>query len=115
MMDRERAHGAAVDLSAWAGLPLRALLFGEAQGRIVVSSPDAARVIAIADRHGVSAHRIGTVTAAAEPFRIDLADGVLVAPVERLAAAYHDAIPALMSRVATASDDEEQVTEHASH
>jgi len=115
MADRERPTSARVDLSSWSHIPERALLFGEAQARVVVSSPDAARLIAIADRHGVSARRIGTVLAAAEPFHIELADGTLVAPVERLAAAYHDAIPALMSRVATATGDGEQVTDRASH
>ena len=45
--------GADVDLSAWSALPLRALLFGEGQGRIVVSTANAPVVLAIAREHGV--------------------------------------------------------------
>src|SRR5919202_20793 len=39
IVPRGRGIGAEVDLSPWSGLPLRALLFGEAQGRVVVSTP----------------------------------------------------------------------------
>src|SRR5512132_1836343 len=64
MMDRARPTSARVNLTPWRALPRRALLFGEAQGRVVVSTPDAAAVLAIASRHGVPARAIGEVTAA---------------------------------------------------
>ncbi len=63
--DTPRLLGAQIDLSAVApaGARLDALLFGEAQGRIVVStSPlDAVKVVERAKLLGVSAVRIGTV------------------------------------------------------
>src|SRR5690606_1348943 len=43
--DRTRPMGAMVDLSAWASLPQRALLFGEAQGRVLLSTADSAAVL----------------------------------------------------------------------
>src|SRR5688500_11669867 len=59
-MANERApFGADIDLSRWAGLPLRALLYGEAQGRIVVSTSEPARVHALARVAGVSVTGIG--------------------------------------------------------
>src|SRR5688572_16265766 len=61
--DTERPVGAEIDLSIWAALPLRALLFGEAQGRIILTTRDAPTVVAMAAARGVSAHRIGTVRA----------------------------------------------------
>ena len=104
MADRERTFGVTVDLTDWAGLAPRALLFGEAQGRVVVSTPSPVDVERIAAAHGVPARRIGTVEFAEHPFHIRYPGGELVAPVERLAAAYHDAIPSIMTRVAVADD-----------
>lgn len=103
MMERGAMLGAEVDLEAWSALPLRALLFGEAQGRVVISTPDAAAVIAIATRHGVPARTIGTVT---ERATLDLRSGGrrITAPVERLARAWHEAIPDIMQRGASAQD-----------
>jgi phosphoribosylformylglycinamidine synthase len=100
MGDREAITGADVDLSAWAALPLRALLFGEAQGRVVVStaSPDA--VLAHAARHGVPAHVIGAVRPAANGLTLRVGDRGWTAEVRRLAAAFHDAIPGIMSQPA---------------
>jgi phosphoribosylformylglycinamidine synthase II len=104
MANRERSFSASVDLRAWDGMAQRALLFGEAQGRIVVSTPAPADVERIASSHGVPARRIGLVEAAERPFRITVPGGELVASVEHLAAAYHGAIPAIMTRVAVADD-----------
>ena len=101
-MQRDALVGAEVDLSPWRDLPLRALLFGEAQARIVVSTPEPAAVLAIARRHGVSARRIGTVRAAAPTLTIRVGERIIDAPLARLARAYHDAIPATMTRAATA-------------
>jgi phosphoribosylformylglycinamidine synthase II len=114
VMDEDGPLGATVDLSRWSGLPLRALLFGEAQGRIVVSSPDPAAVLAIAARHGVPAAEIGTVGEANGSLAVIVGGNRFQSPVSRLAAAYHGAIPALMSRVATASDEASGIGQQAS-
>jgi phosphoribosylformylglycinamidine synthase len=103
-MDRAQQVGAQVDLSAWASLPLRALLFGEAQGRVVVSSPDAAAVQAIASRHGVKATVIGTVRASSGLLDITIGARQLRGNVGQLADAYHEAIPRIMQRTASAQD-----------
>ena len=96
--DVEHPLGAEVDLSAWNALPLRALLFGEAQGRIIVSSPHPDRVLAIAARYGVPVRRIGTVRATSTVLEMRVGSRTFAAPLARLAAAYHDAIPNIMSR-----------------
>jgi phosphoribosylformylglycinamidine synthase len=102
ILRRERLTGAEVDLSAWAHLPLRALLFGEAQARIVVGTGAPEAVLAAARRRGVPARRIGQVRAAARELSLRVGDRVLRAPLERLARAYHEAIPTAMTRAATA-------------
>jgi phosphoribosylformylglycinamidine synthase len=106
MMDREAPFGVEADLSAWAALPMRALLFGEAQGRIVVSTgaPDA--ILTAAARAGVPARVVGTVGAADGTFRLRFSGGVLQCPVATLAEAFHDAIPRIMTRVAVASAEQ---------
>ena len=98
MMNREAMHGARVDLTAWERLPLRALLFGEAQGRVVASTTRTADVLAIAKRHGVPARAIGTVVASSDALSMQLGARRIVAPLDRLARAWHDAIPSIMSR-----------------
>jgi phosphoribosylformylglycinamidine synthase len=104
MLDRERLTGATVDLSDWSALPLRALLFGEAQGRVIVSTPDALNVLAIARRHGVPATTIGTVHAEGGALDITIGERSLHFPVARLAEAYHEAIPRIMQRGASTQD-----------
>jgi phosphoribosylformylglycinamidine synthase subunit PurL len=106
--ERSGRCGAEVTLDEWRHLPFRALLFGEAQGRVIVSTPRAADVLATAARHGVPARRIGTVRAASGSLRIGIGDRTVEAPLARLATAYHDAIPRSMERsVATAAVAEE--------
>ena len=90
--------------SAWHSLPRRALLFGEAQGRVILSTPDPDAVLAIAARHGVPASRIGEVTAASKPFRLAFHDSTLSVAVSALSDAYHEAIPRIMQRTASAQD-----------
>jgi phosphoribosylformylglycinamidine synthase len=104
MMDRARPMGAQIDLSPWKALPLRALLFGEAQGRVVLSTPDAAAVLAIASRAGVKATMIGTVRAASGLLEMTVGARQLRASVGSLADAYHEAIPRIMQRTASAQD-----------
>jgi phosphoribosylformylglycinamidine synthase len=106
MMERHASLGAELDLSAWNQLPARALLYGEAQGRVIVSSSAPAKVLAVAERFGVPARVIGRVTAAENAsLRIRMADRSVDVAVSELAAAYHDTIPAIMTQVAIASDD----------
>jgi phosphoribosylformylglycinamidine synthase len=100
MGDREGMLGADVDLGTWASLPLRALLFGEAQARIIVSTPEPAAVIAMAAARGVPARRIGTVRGARDPLTMTVGPRRIVAPLDRLAVAYHDAIPNALRVVA---------------
>jgi len=100
---RDAYLGAQVDLSPWGELPLRALLFGEAQGRIVVSTPRAATVLDVARRFGVPARAIGVVRADSPSLEIVIGRRHIVAPLSRLARAYHDTIPELMSQAASAA------------
>jgi phosphoribosylformylglycinamidine synthase len=90
---------------------MRALLFGEAQGRVIVSTPDPAAVLAIAGRRGVPAAEIGTVGEPEAPLVITIGMHRFEAPLSQLVAAYHGAIPAMMSRVATSDDSETVSTE----
>jgi phosphoribosylformylglycinamidine synthase len=92
--------GAAVLLqsSNFSGWPGSAILFGEAQSRIVVSlhsERSLKRLEALASEHGVRAEWIGTV--GGKDLRIAL-DGVSLVeePVTSLAATYREAVPALM-------------------
>lgn len=103
MGNRASMLGADIDLSRWASIPLRALLYGEAQGRIVVTTPEPARLHALATGTGVWVTGIGTVTRGAS-LRITVGPRKMTARLEQLAAAYHDAIPAIMARPAVASD-----------
>ncbi len=80
----------------------RAIFWGEAQGRVIVSTPDPEAVIALAHAQGVSAQRIGTVLSEAR-LTIRTAQRTLDTPLAPLADAYFNAIPALMQRAATAS------------
>ena len=105
VMDEDAPIGATVDLSAWSTLSNRALLFGEAQGRVIVSTPDPAAVLAIAGRHGVPAAEIGRVGAPGDPLSISIGMQWFQAPVARLSAAYHGAIPEMMTKVALSTDE----------
>jgi phosphoribosylformylglycinamidine synthase len=96
MADRDRVFGFDVDLSAWATLPHRALLFGEAHGRVVISTANSAAVQKIAQRHGVPARVIGTVTTADGGAHFTISDDTFSAPMEWLAKAFHEAIPLAM-------------------
>ncbi len=98
MSNREFMFGANIDLSTWKKLPLRALLFGEAQGRAIISTSAPAAVLAIAARHGVPAQTIGTVQSAAQGLIIVVGDRTINIPLGGLSEAYHEAIPRAMRR-----------------
>ena len=88
--DRPARHGRA--------LPLRALLFGEAQGRVIVSTPDAgcgARHRCATRRAG--ARRSGRSPRRRRPFVITVGSTRIQSSVAPLADAYHEAIPSIMS------------------
>ncbi len=95
--NREKMLGAEVDLSAWNTLAARAVMFGEAQGRIVVSTSDPARVIGIARQHGVPVREIGRVL---RDQRLHVVGGgrTIEAPLARLASLYYDTIANIMQR-----------------
>ncbi|MEJ7809227.1 MAG: phosphoribosylformylglycinamidine synthase subunit PurL [Gemmatimonadaceae bacterium] len=98
IMNGERPIGAEVELSRWGELPLRALLFGEAQARVVMSTPQPQAVVTACARHGVPARAIGRVSATSRELSINVGRSRWRAPLERLASAYHNAIPRLMAR-----------------
>ena len=95
--------GAQVDLSVWSSLSERALLFGEAQARILVGTATPEDVVAIAKRHGVPARRIGTVKKSSASLEITVGARKLSAPLARLSRAFHDAIPTIMSAAVSAA------------
>ena len=98
--DRTRPMGAMVDLSAWASLPQRALLFGEAQGRVVVSTADSAALLAIAQKHGVPARVIGKVAKPDAGLQVRGTAAPLTLYTARMVEAYHEALPKAMARAA---------------
>ena len=102
-MDRNGQHGATVDLSHWRELPDRAVLFGEAQGRAVVTTTMPATVLSIAAKHGVPARIIGEVGALGAPLQISLGGSTISATLSALDTAYHDAIPNIMARPAAST------------
>jgi phosphoribosylformylglycinamidine synthase len=74
-------------------------LFGESQGRILVSCPPdrTAEVLRIAGRHDVPARRIGNVVTAESGFSLEVRDGSIDASLPELADAYFGAIPTIMN------------------
>ena len=90
--------GAEIDLSQFHGLADRAILFGETQGRIIVSSPSPERVMEIAAQRGVPCAQIGRVRRHSNMFEITLPKGSLRVPLSRLHRAYHETIPSIMNR-----------------
>jgi phosphoribosylformylglycinamidine synthase len=101
IVQRDTLRGATLDLSAWNTLPERAVLFGEAQGRVVVSTSHAQDVLALAAAHGVPARVIGTVTDDGA-LRVASHGRTWSAPVASLADAFHESIPRRMARAASA-------------
>jgi len=104
--NRSGLFGARVQLDSKVNLSARGALFGETQARFVISTAEPAEILAVARKHKVPASQIGTVTRKSDGFSITIGNRRLVAEVEALANAYHDAIPAIMSRAALASDAE---------
>jgi len=100
IMDRETQFGATVDLTHWKELTTRALLFGEAQGRVIVSTSMPETVLGIARKHAVPSRVIGRVRAPGTPLQITMGAARLDAPLAELDDAYHESIRRIMSRSA---------------
>ncbi len=94
--DGERLLGATVTLSD--DVPAAALLFGEAQGRIVISCAPAnvPRVLKLAERHSVPATQIGNVGEVNGRFVLEGAGAKVDVSVEDLSDIWRTAIPRLM-------------------
>ena len=94
----DRAGPFGIDVVLEDAIAANALLFGEAQGRVVVSC-EAAKVeelLRLAGDHGVAAKRIGRVAARGGQIRIQTAGGAIDAPAAELAEIYFSAIPRRM-------------------
>src|SRR5947209_7629144 len=106
--------GAEIDLARFSQFPDRAILFGETQARIVVSTAAPERVMEIAQRHGVACVQIGRVRRHSDMLEITLPKSSLRAPLSRLWSAYHETIPSIMSRTPehTTFDELSQVAAH---
>jgi len=98
IMDRNRPLGARIDLSSLAHLPLRATLFGEAQGRVLVSTPDPAALREITLRHGVTSTVIGEVASADDPLEIVAGRHRITASLPWLDRLYYETIPDIMTK-----------------
>jgi phosphoribosylformylglycinamidine synthase II len=94
----ECESGAEIDLSSFAGHSDRAILYGESQGRIVVSSPAPERVLEIAGKAGIPCVQIGRVQRHSDSLDVTLPQGSMRASLARLRRAYHATIPSIMSR-----------------
>ncbi|MBA2686600.1 MAG: phosphoribosylformylglycinamidine synthase subunit PurL [Gemmatimonadaceae bacterium] len=102
IMDRAGMLGATVDLSTWSHIPVRSLLFSETQGRVIVSTSDAVKVLDIAASRGVKATRIGSVDPA-QTLTVTTATAKFAVQLHDLADSYYGAIPRAMSAAAIAA------------
>jgi len=112
--DAEAESGADADFSQWAHLRNRDLLFGETQGRFVLSSSAPGRVETIARRAGIPCARIGVVRLNSSTLDISLGDGLLRAERGMMRRAYHGSIPGIMSRTPqhSAAAEDARVSAH---
>ena len=81
-------------------------LFGESQGRIVVSCDPShtSEVLAVAERYGVPARRVGSVTDGDSGFSVKVRGGSISTPLDDAAEAYFGAIPRIMDAAASAGE-----------
>ncbi|MEX2048189.1 MAG: AIR synthase-related protein, partial [Gemmatimonadota bacterium] len=98
--DGETPHGVHVELDD----PLRpvGILFGEAQGRIVISCDPSktAELLRVAERYDVPARRIGSVMSADQGLSISVRGASVRADLGEAADAYFGALPRAMGAVA---------------
>jgi phosphoribosylformylglycinamidine synthase II len=95
--DSTKQFGATVSLAAWENLPERALLFGEAQGRVIVSTTKLPALLAAAKAHGVPATVIGSTTPPELGLVITGAGHGIKASLATLNDAFHGALERAMS------------------
>lgn len=90
-----------VEVSLRDALPEIPLLFGEAQGRILVScdADEVDTVLRLAKRHGVPCRQIGAVRDREGGFSITTAKASIRAEVDEVMNVFMEAIPALMDHV----------------
>ncbi len=89
-----------IDVKLDDDLPMTALLFGEAQSRVVISCDALAtpEVLALFAAAGVGAMHIGRVGPIGGDFRVTTRESAIEVPVASLARAYFEAIPRRMDR-----------------
>ena len=94
--DGEAPHGVSVELDD--DVRPVATLFGEAQGRIVVSCDPTSteEVLRIAAANDVPARKVGSVTAAADGFSVVVRAGSISSTLSEMSSAYFEALPAIM-------------------
>jgi phosphoribosylformylglycinamidine synthase len=102
IIDRNHPLGARIDLSTFADLPSRAVLFGEAQGRVIISTPDPGALREIVARHGVATSVIGEVGSSDDPLEVVLGDTRLTASLPWLDRLYYETIPDIMTKSSAA-------------
>ncbi|HEX6924405.1 MAG TPA: phosphoribosylformylglycinamidine synthase subunit PurL [Longimicrobiaceae bacterium] len=95
-----------IDVELADELPEAALLFGETQSRVVVSTAPKTvdRLLSLMETRGVPAARIGTVGEVGGQFRIRTGNGGIDAPIQELALIYERAIPRRMEGTAADVD-----------
>jgi phosphoribosylformylglycinamidine synthase len=98
IIDRNHPLGARIDLASFSELPARAVLFGEAQGRVVLSTPDPSGLREITMRYGIQANVIGRVGSADDPLDVRLSDRRLSASLPWLDRLYYETIPDIMTK-----------------
>jgi phosphoribosylformylglycinamidine synthase len=94
----EAVTGADIDLSALGKLSTREILFGETQGRVLISSVAPERIAEIAKKANVTCSRLGTIRRDSDALRVTLPNSTMKASLDRLRRAYHETIPTIMSR-----------------
>ena len=105
--ERGSETGATIDLGSLNGVSERGALFGESQARFVVSSSVPERVEAAAQRYGVPVARIGSVTDRESGLTIKAGSRTIRTDIVEISAAWHDAIPNIMSSPAAMVADSE--------
>jgi phosphoribosylformylglycinamidine synthase len=110
IMNAERPMGATVNLASWRDIPERALLFGEAQARFVLSTRAAPELLRRAAAHSATACVIGYVGDEGGPLTVTSASGSTTIDSASMLRAYYEAIPDAMqkpleSRVKTEGTD----------
>jgi len=103
VMDPSSQHGARIDLSMFAELDDRAVLFGEAQARAIVTSTAPETVRRIAAAHGVPCTLIGSVASSDSDLVIKTSARTMEASLDSLREAFHDTIPRIMNAAATSA------------